>query len=109
MFHQVLSEDRGLGKCMTLQVAFFFVSCTPRMPLFFYFCILMICLGFLFGVFFCAFLTLSSLLFSEFHFFPNNLRLKSQVLDHLIVLLDAESLNCNVRLVSFSVHKLTGM
>lgn len=85
---KVLSEDRGFGKCKTIQVAFF-ISCTPRMPLFFclrysYDLLVCFCLGF-----FCAFLTLSSVLFAAFHFFSCNLRLKSDVLDHLIVLPNA--------------------
>lgn len=51
-----------------------------------------------FGFCFCfSFLTLSLLLFTGFHFFPHNLRLKSEILDHLIVLPDAYFLYCNVR------------
>lgn len=87
---KALSEDRGLH---SEPEAFFYLTYSYD---------LLVCFGF-----FCAFLTLSSFLFTEVHFFPNNLRMKSEVLDHLIVLPDA--LCCSVRLLSFSVHKPRGM
>lgn len=82
---KVLTEDRGLGKCKTLQVAFLF-PVLPECLSFSTLGILIICWFVFVWGFFCAFLTLSSRLFTEFHFFPSNLRSRSEVLDHLIVL-----------------------